>query len=195
MTLRAELEIDRAALESIRAQLMFVQDGSVRGAGRITARAINTVAGRGAKRIKREVTRVMYLRQNELPVDVKKATYGNQYARIRVRDRGFSLTRFNAIQGADGVTARVFKGSPPIFIRSAFIEKSKHGDVVYLRQTKDRKPIDVQRTMSLLNVINERTPGVAAIVGDMSADLSKEIERGIRWELVKAQRAARKTLL
>lgn len=193
--MKVDLVIDKAAIQSIKDQLAFVADGSSRGAGRVVARAINTVAGRGAKRVKREITRVMYVRQAELPVKVYKATYSRKWASIRIRDRAMSLSKFKAVQDGDGALVKVFKGEAPIRVKSAFIEQSKYGEVVYKRKTKRRYPIEVQRATPLVEVINTRTPGMDAIVGDMTEDLAKEINRGIRWELVKAQKAARKILL
>ncbi len=222
MSLKTNIIIDQAALDDIKNKLTWIADGSSRGAGRVVVRALNTTAGRGQRMIRRNLGVVVNLPQGEIGkfIRVGKATYSKQENNVLTRARPLSLSRFPTKQTASGVEAKVFRGGAPVSIKSAFIANSRvrtapqrgvrgfvarvfgaqgatkqGGLLVFRRRGKARLPLDVMRADDMVKIMNDRAGGFEPVAEKMLDDLSSEVNRGIHFELLKADRAARKSLL
>ncbi len=175
--------------------------GIPRAFNRVMVRALNTTTNRGYKRITKDLTGIIALPQKVIRTQLgyTKASYGNLATRTRIRGRNLSLSRFKFSQiyrtrkgkkQKAGVRVRVFRGGPALILPQAFIAKgqSRGGrDLIFQRRGAARLPLDAKKSPSVADVMQTRTVGPKQIVIDMGDDLTKEVLRGVRFELLRAQ--------
>lgn len=101
------------------------------------------------------------------------------------KSKRFGLDAFKARQTKKGVTYRITKGTGASRIPNAFIPK-RYGGKVYIRQGKQRGPLRQMRGISPWGIFvkNSKTSVVSK---KTDAELTKQIDRRIRFLLLKAQ--------
>lgn len=155
--------------------------------------AVNRTMDHVYTRIGRSVTKYYNVTQKEIKSSMtkNKATFSRPRAYIRIRSRRFTLARF--LPGGLGSKSKVAKvkikksagykmvgGNP-----RAFPQKSPDGNThIFRRQRKSRYPIDVLRTISPTQMV-ENLDVMDEIQAEANKKLAERIEHEIEYRLKK----------
>ncbi len=189
-----EVVVDQRKIRAVQRLLAAVP----KGWRRVASRAVNHTARKARTRIVQELRRRLKMRSTDIRKDVtlRRASYANPEARIRIGGKPIPLVRFQARQTARGVTYRQPSTGRRVLSPHSFIATMRTGHRGVFRRRRaggkrvGRLPINELTGKSLLGLF-EAAPALArGIMAETSIELERRLDHEVRHLL--ERRAARR---